>query len=354
MDSRRSARWIVVCVMIACSLGAMMPLALTAFAQAETSGPFVARIDSVGIVVDDMDRSLAFYTGVLPFTLVSERESSGEGWERLRGAAGVRMRTVTLALQEERIELVDYLTPESAPIPADSQSNDLWFQHVAIVVSDMDAAYRHLRSHGVHSVSTQPQTLPSWNPNAGGIEAFYFKDPDGHVLEVISFPPGKGQERWQRRDALFLGIDHTAIVVDDTDASLRFYQGELGMSIAGTSENHGIEQERLNNVPGARLRITALRASGGGPGVELLEYLTPDSGRAIPVDASRTDLASWHVTAASTRLDAAPSEAWKARWTSPGIVSIDGGASAGLRAIAIRDPDGHVIEIVETEEGASR
>ena len=44
------------------------------------------------------------------------------------------------------------------------------------------------------------------------------------------------------------------------------------MTIAGTSENYGVEQEHLNNVFGARLRITALRAARG-PGVELLEYL---------------------------------------------------------------------------------
>ena len=61
--------------------------------------------------------------------------------------------------------------------------------------------------------------MPDWNPSAGGIRAFYFRDPDRHVLEVIWFPAGKGAPRWQRHapTALFLGIDHTAIVVADTD-----------------------------------------------------------------------------------------------------------------------------------------
>jgi hypothetical protein len=44
------------------------------------------------------------------------------------------------------------------------------------------------------------------------------------------------------------------------------------MRIAGESENYGPAQEHLNNVFGARLRITALRAFAR-PGVELLEYL---------------------------------------------------------------------------------
>jgi catechol 2,3-dioxygenase-like lactoylglutathione lyase family enzyme len=57
---------------------------------------------------------------------------------------------------------------------------------------------------------------------------------------------------------LFLGIDHTAIVVWDTEASVKFYRDLLGLHVAGESENYGTEQEHLNNVFGAHLRITAL------------------------------------------------------------------------------------------------
>src|SRR5439155_1036010 len=116
------------------------------------------------------------------------------------------------------------------------------------------------------------------------IRAFYFRDPDGHALEILQFPPDKGDPRWHRpSDRVFLGIDHTAIVVGDTAASLGFYRDVLGMRVVGGSENHGPEQERLNNVFGARLRITTLRATAG-PAVELLEYLTPRDGRPYPVD----------------------------------------------------------------------
>ena len=57
-------------------------------------------------------------------------------------------------------------------------------------------------------------------------------------------------------------------MVDDTDASLRLYRDSLGLKVAGESENYDVEQEHLNNVFGARLRITALRAAAG-PGIEL-------------------------------------------------------------------------------------
>lgn len=113
-------------------------------------------------------------------------------------------------------------------------------------------------------ILTGPQTLPVWNTNAAGIRAFYFKDPEDHVLEVIGYPPGKGDPRWQIAGTnLFLGIDHTAIVVSDTARSLAFYVGTLGLRVAGASENWGTEQEHLNQVFGARVRITALRAPKG-------------------------------------------------------------------------------------------
>jgi catechol 2,3-dioxygenase-like lactoylglutathione lyase family enzyme len=126
-----------------------------------------------------------------------------------------------------------------------------------------------LRQNSVEYASSGRQLLPAWNRNAAGIKAFYFKDPDGHPLEILRFPLDKGAEKWnQPSDKLFLGVDHTAIVVGDTEASLRFYRDLLGMRIAGESENYGTEQEHLNNVFGAYFRITSLRA-GSGPGIEL-------------------------------------------------------------------------------------
>jgi catechol 2,3-dioxygenase-like lactoylglutathione lyase family enzyme len=256
---------------------------------------------------------------------------------------GARVRVATLQLGDERLQLEEFLAPAGRPIPADSRSNDRWFQHVAIIVSDMARAYAWLRQHGVAHASTGPQTLPQSNPDAGGIAAFYFRDPDQHHLEILHFPAGKGDPKWQRRDdRLFLGIDHTAIVVADTEASLRFYRDALGLAIAGTSENHGIEQERLNNVFGARLRITALRAAGG-PGIELLEYLAPRTGRAMPVDTLSNDHWNWHVNVAGS---VAPVDtrvrAGHYSYVSPGPVGM-----AGSTHLMLRDPDGHALLLRE-------
>ena len=262
---------------------------LIAGARAAAS-PLVSAVDSVDMTVSDMDRAVAFYSHVLCFKKVRDTEVAGETYEKLEGVFGARMRVVRLQLGDEFIELTEYLAPQGRPIPAGARSNDRSFQHIAIIVSDMDKAYAWLRQNKIEYASSGPQLLPSWNRNAAGIKAFYFKDTDGHPLEILEFPPDKGAEKWHRpSDKLFLGIDHTALVVGDTEESLHFYRDLLGMRIVGESENYGTEQEHLNNVFGAHLRITSLRA-GSGPGIELLEYLSPRDGSPLPPDEHANDV----------------------------------------------------------------
>jgi len=294
----------------------------------------VTAVDSVGITVSDMDRAVDFYSRVLTFEKETDREVAGDEVERLFGLFGTRVRMVRMRIGDERIELMQFVAPAGRPYPADSRSNDRWFQHVAIIVSDMDRAYARLREHRVQHASSGPQRLPDWNPNAGGIEAFYFRDPDGNHLEVLEFPRGKGAAKWHARtDRLFLGIDHTAIVVTDTDTSLAFYRNLLGLTVAGASENYGIEQERLNNVFGARLRITALRAPSG-PGIEFLEYLSPRDGRPIPADTRASDLWYWQI---NLRADDPAALEPRLRAARAALLSA---ATTGLGLI-VRDPDGH-------------
>ena len=240
-------------------------------AAAQACGdPKVDAVDRIIIPVSDLARASGFYTDALSFTSSDTTETRG----------------TALRLGSETIELVRH---DGRPLPHDSRSNNRWFQHLAIVVSDIDRAYAIVLREGTASISTGPQELPAWNPNAGGIRAVYFRDPDGHPLELIQFPRGKGDPRWQDRHRLFLGIDHSVIAVRDTDASLAFYCDRLGLHVAGTSENWGVEQERLSAVPGAHVRITSLRA-GSGPGVELLDYLMPVDGRPMPADTTANDL----------------------------------------------------------------
>jgi len=335
-------------------------LLLFAFlANAQTNGhSLVQAVEAIGMTVSDMERALDFYTKVLMFEKVSDVEVAGDAYEHLYGVFGLRIRVARLQLGDEFIELTDYLAPEGRPIPIDMRSNDKWFQHLAIVVSDMDKAYQRLREFKVQHASTGPQRIPAWNKGAAGIRAFYFRDPDGHHLEVIYFPAGKGDAKWQRagsggqraNDKLFLGIDHTAIVVSNTEQSLKFYRDVLGLKVAGESENYGTEQEHLNNVFGARLRISGLRAPKG-PGIEFLEYLAPRDGRPYPTEARANDLMHWQTTlifnntdGLAHRLRAADNYAFV---SSAAAVAIPEAKIGFRKGFLVRDPDGHVVQIVE-------
>ena len=271
-----------------------------------TLAPEVAELD---LTVSDLGRATDFFVDGLAF--------------RPAGTGHVVLGDQAVALRAHA----------GRAIPADSRSNDLWFEHIAIVVADMDAAYARVTAVGARPISAGPQTIPASNPAAGGIRAFYFKDADGHSLELIWYPAGKGDPRWQARDGrLFLGIDHTAIAVADTERSLRFYRDLLGLEVKGHSLNEGIEQERLSGVPGARVRITGLRGAGG-PGVELLEYLAPGPGRPAPADTRPDDAWYWEIIVAVDDLAAA-----RARL----------GLAAGADPV-VTDPDGHHVRLVLKE-----
>lgn len=310
----------------------------------------IYRVNRVGFTVSSLEEAVAFYTKVLPFEVVDESEGWGESYEQLTGVFGVRLRTATLKLGEEHIQLSEYLTPpDGRSVPSDSRSNDLWFQHIAMVVSDIEAAYAHLRQHHIQHVSTAPQTLPDYLPAAAGIKAFYFRDADGHNLELIWFPDSKGDPRWQDKQKLFLGIDHTAIGISDTARSLRFYRDVLGLTVAGESENYGNEQAHLNMVFGAHLQITGLQAPQGLIGVEFLQYLAPSGGRRMPPDTRPHDLWYWEMEMLVNNAEAAYADLQKvnAELVSAGVVELPDGSKGFL----VRDPDGHTIKIMETDNG---
>src|SRR5947208_6224000 len=305
-------------------------------------------VEAVGMTVSDMDRAVEFYSA-LTFQKISDVEVLGEEFEHLEGVFGARMRIVRMQVGNEYLDLTEYSAPPGRPILADSRSNDLWFQHIAIVVRDMDQAFEKLRALKVQFVSTGPQTLPPSIKAAAGIKAFYFRDPDQHNLEIIYFPPSKGDPRWhEKTDKLFLGIDHTAIGIANTEASLHFYRDLLGVRKAGESENFGTEQEHLNQVFGAHLQITGMRAASGA-GIEFLEYLTPRDGRARPADVHANDIVHWQtmITTDDVDLMAKKLRDDHVHFVSSGVVSMPKDKAGFSKGALVSAPDGHDVVLIQ-------
>jgi hypothetical protein len=118
--------------------------------------------------------------------------------------------------------------------------------------------------------------------------------------------------------------------------------------VEGESENYGTEQEYLNNVFGARLHISGLRAASG-PGIEFLEYLAPGGGRPTPVDIKPNDIAHWQ-----TRLVVQNTErAWRTlrgsngSFVTPGPATLPDRALGFTNGMLVRDPDGHAVLLMQ-------
>jgi catechol 2,3-dioxygenase-like lactoylglutathione lyase family enzyme len=309
----------------------------------------IQSVEKVTVTVSDVDSVKSFYKDALGAkeikTTVFAKNELGALFNI--DDATVVVKTVLLQIGNEFVELQSFKGKKitSLPIPEDSKSNDLWFQHIAIVVPNMQKAFDVIKQKMAVYVSTAPQTLPAYLPAAAGISAFYFRDPDGHNLEVINFPKGKGNPKWQADTAAtFAGIDHTAIGVSNTDAQYKFYKDILGMNIGGHSENYGTEQEHLNQVFGARLWITGMQAPKGF-GIEFLQYLAPPGGRKYPEKTNVYDLCHWHTTVKVNDIDDVYKKcvAAKCKIVSKGLIIFQTDNIPYNKAFLVRDADGHAV-----------
>lgn len=267
-------------------------------------------IRRIGFTSADLERAGAFY-GALGFELLDRGPVSQRDLANL-DVAGHKAERLRLRLGRQDVEFLAF-DPPGRSYPPQSTSTDLWFQHIAIVVADMAEAYARVRALPGHTPITHdgPQTLPA---NTGGVAAYKFRDPDGHPLEFLAFPPGVGDPAWERRDgpSPFLGIDHSAMVVGDLVRSRAFYE-ELGFRELAYSLNQGMEQERLDDVDRDMVDVLGLKGTAAIPHLELLAYRI-GSRRPIPHGQGAADIGG-------TRL------------------VLSGSHPAEL----LRDPDGHLV-----------
>jgi catechol 2,3-dioxygenase-like lactoylglutathione lyase family enzyme len=332
--------------------------------------PLWPHLDAVSFSCADAEACAAFFCSQLGFRQLDAIDP-GPGYASLIGLPGARLKLVRLALGGERLELLEVkaLGPgqrPGRPFSADSRSNDLWFQHICIVVRDLERASAPLRmaiaGGSLQTISSAPQCLPSWNSAAAGIEAFKLHSPEGHCLELLQFPPDKGEARWHGVDdgtsaepaGLFLGIDHSAIGVADTERSCRFYEQLLGLRLGGDGINTGPEQDELDGLSDTRVRITSHRCPSGA-GIECLDYRKPEGGRPMPADLAPQDRAHSQlrllVGREPVQLEAiaAELEVHGGRLISAGVETLsnqearDLGFQAGLQ---VCDPDGHRLQLV--------
>jgi catechol 2,3-dioxygenase-like lactoylglutathione lyase family enzyme len=303
-----------------------------------TSRAAGAVIDRITLIVSDLDRAEDDYVRTLG-AVVEHRagiEPSLTGVLCLRRSRGRRS---LLRLGREQIELLEFTDMAGRPYPPDSTSTDLWFQHMAIIVSDMAQAHRRvMRNQRFRPISRNgPVRLPD---SSGGVTAFKFRDHDGHPLELLAFPEGRVPRAWRSSTAAgpFLGVDHTAISVSHSAISTEFFRSVFGFSAGALTENSGPEQDDLDDVAGVHVTVTRLAQDLPAPRLELLRYHA-GARRPIPPDTASNDILATHAVVRVASLDWAIA-ALADRGTPLAdryLMTLRG----GMRAALVPGPDGH-------------
>lgn len=319
-------------------------------------------IKTIGFSTTNAEATSDFLEGSLGFKRKESFLIDGGQYIDLVGLPGSKLKIVRLALGEETLELTEVVSlgpgqRKGHKPPADSSSCDLWFQHICIVVNDLNAVteklFNGIETGYLGKVSDQPQTLPAWNTAAAGIKAFKFRDPEGHNLELLQFPEDKGDARWHKPSAQnILGIDHSAISVSNTAISARFYDELLNLKLGGDGVNSGPTQDGLDGLLGTEVRITGHRCNSGA-GIECLNYLPPNIGRKMPEELGIQDIFHWQIRLAVNDLEyiANHIQEFGGKILSNGIVRLseDSKLFSSNRALQVEDPDGHRLQLVEAE-----
>lgn len=267
-------------------------------------------IQGFRLVTADLGRLTRFYRDVLGFAVETAVQPIAAGEMELLGLAGEGKRQI-LSIGRQTVAL-DEFEAAGRPYPGDSNAASLWFQHLALVVVDIAGAHARLRDADPISVGG-PQHLPA---ESGGAHAFKFRDPDGHPLELLQFPPAGMPTAWRDRTALptqiALGIDHSAISVGDADVSIGFYTA-LGLKSGKGTYNKGPAQQRLDGLKNAEVGVTPMAPGIEPPHLELLAYTVASAPAVTPLQPN--DVAATRVV-------------WR-------------GSSAAL----VMDPDGHLHQV---------
>ncbi|MGH6991318.1 MAG: VOC family protein [Stellaceae bacterium] len=255
------------------------------------------------LVAADPARLAAFYRAI-GFD-VGEAAPIRAADMKLLGLAGTGSR-IAMSLGRSRVDIESF-DPPGRLYPGDTTACDLAFQHLALVTDDAEAAWCRARDAGAAPISREcPVTLPS---SAGGVTAVKFRDPEGHPLEFLQFPPGANPD-WKRTG--IMGIDHSAISVGDVAASRRFY-ARHGLSEESATLNRGPTQVTLDGLDGVEVDVVPMSPTDKPPHVEMLGYRYP-VGRALSPLAAN-DIAATRIV-----------------WRSNGDA-------------LIRDPDGHLHQL---------
>jgi len=147
-----------------------------------------------------------------------------------------------------------------------------------------------------------------------------------------------------------IAADHTGITITNLERSLVFWQDVLGFELSHRAHHTGDLASEVTGVPGAEILLAVLK--GYGHKIELLEYLAPSDRK--HADLRPCDVGSVHVALTVDNLDAVLRAIAASGWKAAGKPqTLKTGPNAGKRVVYVRDPDGTIIEFMQTPPQSS-
>jgi catechol 2,3-dioxygenase-like lactoylglutathione lyase family enzyme len=137
-------------------------------------------LDHVSLAVADLDRSIAFYHGLLDIPILGRGEERGGGAVALVGGSA-HFRYADLDLGSGQIlELLQFVLPKNE---TRSGRSGIEKGHFGLRMDDLAGTLRRLRKSGFEP-RTEPVHLeaPSWWQ---GATCVYVTDPDGATVELV-------------------------------------------------------------------------------------------------------------------------------------------------------------------------
>ena len=146
----------------------------------------VGRIYHVGLTVSDLDRSIAFYRDILGLEFQGEIFMKGEETDKMFRRANCKARVAYLngskAIEAPPVELIQFVDGEIHKEQSDLFTTSI--SEVCFYTDDIDSVYRTLIENHVECLS-EPQYFDFRADGFGESRAFYFRDPDGIILEMM-------------------------------------------------------------------------------------------------------------------------------------------------------------------------
>ena len=146
----------------------------------------IGRIYHVGLTVSDLEKSIAFYRDVLGLEFQGEILMVGEETDRMFRKKNCQARIAYLNgsknIETPPVELIQFIDSRINKVQSDLFATSI--SELCFYTKDIDAVYKRFADYNIECLS-EPQYFDFTSQGFGKSKAFYFKDPDGIILEMM-------------------------------------------------------------------------------------------------------------------------------------------------------------------------